>query len=194
MTAGVAGRRGSGRSLRAPSLARLGFGHLVVAAVLPVIVLALLGAMLLVRGTGTPTAIGKPAPDFALTGLDGEPVVLAELAGRPTIVTFFASWCAPCLETFPLLQETHRRHADDGLAIVGVVYQDRSSAASAFLQRLGVTWRAAADPDGRAAEAYAILAPPETFLIGRDGTIAARALGQFSEGWLDEKVAGIMEE
>jgi cytochrome c biogenesis protein CcmG, thiol:disulfide interchange protein DsbE len=184
--AGIVGRLVQG-------LARLGVRHLVVAAVLPIILLLLLGAMLLARGSGTPTAIGTVAPDFSLTTLDGEPISLADLRGRPVIVNFWASWCLPCVEEFPILADAHERHADEGLAVVGVVYQDTSLAARTFLERQGAEWPSAADPDGRAAEAYGILAPPETFLIDRDGVIVARALGQFSAEWLDEKVAAIME-
>ena len=187
MTAGVAERRGL-------ALRRLGLRHLVVAAVLPLILLALLGAMLLLRPGTSPTAIGAMAPDFALTDLEGNPVSLAELRGRPVIVNFWASWCVPCVEEFPILRDVHERHAGEGLAVVGIVYQDRSQAARDFMARHAATWAAAADPDGHVAAAYDVLGPPETFLIGRDGRIAARALGQFSAAWLDEKVAAIMEE
>lgn len=178
-----------------PDLRRLGRRWLLVAAVLPLILVGLLAAMLLVRGSGSsPTAIGNVAPDFALTDLAGKPVRLADLRGRPVIVNFWASWCGPCAEEFPLLRDAHERHAGDGLAVVGIVYQDRSQAARAFMERHGAAWTAASDPDGRAAQAYGILAPPETFFIDREGRIAARAFGPFTEGWLDEKVAAIMEE
>ena len=187
MTAGVAERRGL-------DLRRLGMRHLVVAAVLPFILLALLGAMLLLRPGTSPTAVGAVPPDFTLTDLDGNPIALAELRGRPVIVNFWASWCVPCVDEFPILRDVHERHADEGLAVVGIVYQDRSQAARAFMARHDATWTAAADPDGRVADAYRVLGPPETFLIGRDGRIAARALGQFTAAWLDEKVAAIMEE
>jgi cytochrome c biogenesis protein CcmG, thiol:disulfide interchange protein DsbE len=187
MTAGVAERRGL-------NLRRLGLRHLVVAAVLPIILLGLLATMLVLRPGTSPTAIGAAAPDFEVVDLDGNPISLAELRGRPVIVNFWASWCVPCIEEFPLLREAHQRHADDGLVVVGIVYQDRSAAAREFMDRQGAGWAAAADPDGRVADAYDILGPPETFLIGRDGRIAARSLGQFTAAWLDEKVAAIMEE
>ena len=188
MTAGVADRRGL-------DLRRLRLRHLVVAAVLPLILLAMLLVGLLVRGIGSsPTAIGATAPDFAVTDLDGNPIHLADLRGRPVIVNFWASWCIPCIEEFPLLRDAAARHAGDGLVVVGIVYQDRTQAASAFMDRNGATWPAATDPDGRVADAYGILAPPETYFIGRDGRIAARVLGQFSSATLDEKVAIIMEE
>lgn len=176
-------------------LRRLPLRHLVVAAVLPLILLSLLGVTLLVRGTGaTPTAIGGQAPDFALTDLDGNPIHLADLRGRPVIVNFWASWCVACIEEFPLLRDAAARHADDGLVVIGIVHRDRSQAAREFMARNGGTWAAAMDPDERAAEAYGILGPPETFFIGRDGTIVARHFGQLSAASLDDKVAAIIGE
>lgn len=175
-------------------LRRLGRRHLIVAAVLPLILLGVWAAMLVARPASSPTAIGSVAPDFELVDLGGNPVHLSALRGRPVIVNFWASWCVPCAEEFPLLKAAHERHADEGLAIVGIVYQDRSQAASDFMDRHDAAWVAAADLEGRVAERYEVLGPPETFLIGRDGTIEARALGQFTADWLDEKVAAIMEE
>ena len=110
------------------------------------------------------------------------------------VVNFWASWCGPCVEEFPLLREAAARYADDGLVVIGIVYQDRSEAARDFMDRNGATWDAAMDPGERIAAAYGILGPPETFFIGRDGTIVARQLGQFSAASLDEKLAAIIEE
>jgi cytochrome c biogenesis protein CcmG/thiol:disulfide interchange protein DsbE len=188
MTAGVADRPRL-------DLRRLRLSHLVAAAVLPIILLVVLLVALFARGSATsPTAIGAVAPDFSVTDLDGNPIHLADLGGQPVIVNFWASWCVPCIEEFPLLRDAAARHAEDGLVVVGIVYQDRTQAARDFMARNGATWAAAADPDGRVADAYGILAPPETFFIGRDGRIAARVLGQFSAATLDDKVAVIMEE
>jgi cytochrome c biogenesis protein CcmG/thiol:disulfide interchange protein DsbE len=176
-------------------LRRLPLRVLVVGAVLPLVLLGLLAVVLVSRApTSSPTAVGNAAPDFVLADLDGNPVRLADLRGRPVIVNFWASWCGPCVEEFPLLRAAAERHAGDGLAIVGVVYQDRSEAARAFMERTGATWPAAMDPGERVATAYGILAPPETFFIGRDGTIVARQIGQFSAASLEEKVAAIIDE
>ena len=194
MTASLAGRRGPHARHLGIDLRRLGRRHLIVAAVLPVILLGLLGAMLVGRSGASPTAIGRLAPDFSLVDLDGNPVELSALRGRPVIVNFWASWCVPCADEFPLLRAAHERHADEGLVVVGIVYQDRSQAAAAFMAANGAEWVAATDPNGRVAETYNVLGPPETFLIGRDGRIADRALGQFSAAWLDERLSAIMEE
>jgi cytochrome c biogenesis protein CcmG, thiol:disulfide interchange protein DsbE len=178
-----------------PDLRLLPRRLLVVAAILPLVLLALLGVVLLARAPiASPTAVGAVAPDFSLADLDGNPLHLAELRGRPVVVNFWASWCGPCVEEFPLLREAAARHAADGLVVVGIVYQDRSEAARDFMARNGATWASAMDPGERVASAYGILGPPETFFIGRDGTIVARQFGQFSASSLDDKLAAIIHE
>jgi len=179
---------------RGVDLRRLGRRYLILAAVLPVLLLALLGAWLAARMPATPTAIGSAAPDFSLADLDGNPIRLADLRGRPVIVNFWASWCGPCVEEFPLLSGAAARHEDDGLVVLGIVWRDRSEAARDFMARNEATWPAAMDPGERVATDYGILGPPETYFIGRDGTIVARQIGQISAASLDEKLAAIMEE
>jgi cytochrome c biogenesis protein CcmG, thiol:disulfide interchange protein DsbE len=179
---------------RGPELRRLPRRILVVAAVLPLLLLGVIGVALLARGpSGTTTTIGSVAPDFSLVDLDGDPVRLADLRGQPVIVNFWASWCGPCVDEFPLLRDVAEEHADDGLVVVGIVYRDRVEAARAFMERNGGTGPAAIDPDDRVAEAYNIFAPPETYFIGRDGRIVARHIGQFTADSLEDKVAAIME-
>jgi cytochrome c biogenesis protein CcmG/thiol:disulfide interchange protein DsbE len=179
----------------AVDLRRLGRRHLVVAAVVPLVLLSLLGAFLLVRApASSPTAIGSVAPDFALADLDGNPLRLSDFRGRPVIINFWASWCGPCVEEFPLLREAASRHADDGLVVIGIVWRDRSEAARDFMARNDATWAAAMDPGERVAGDYGILGPPETHFIGRDGTIVARQIGQISAASMDEKLAAIIEE
>ena len=188
MTAGTAVRGGH-------DLRRLPRWWLIGAAVVPLVLLVAGGLVLLATlPAASPTAEGRSAPDFTLADLDGNPVSLAELRGRPVIVNFWASWCGPCVEEFPLLRDAAARHAGEGLAVVGIVYQDRSEAADAFMARNGATWPAAMDPGDRVATAYGVIGPPETFFIGRDGTIVARQLGQFSAASLDEKIAAIIDE
>ena len=188
MTARVAARGG-------PDLRRLPLRYLALAATLPLVLLAVLAMSLLFRDAAAPAAIeGGRAPDFSLVDLDGNPIHLSELRGRPVILNFWASWCGPCVEEFPLLREAVERHAADGLVVIGVVHQDRSEAARDFMSRNGATWQAAMDPGDRVATAYGILAVPETFFIGRDGIIVERQIGQFSAASLDRKLAAIIDE
>jgi cytochrome c biogenesis protein CcmG/thiol:disulfide interchange protein DsbE len=166
-----------------------------VAATLPALILVLLAVVLLWRSPAPAAGtVGSVAPDFSLVDLNGEPIRLADLRGRPVVVNFWASWCGPCIEEFPLLRDAARRHAADGLVVVGIVHQDRTEAARAFMARNGGTWPAAMDPGERVATAFTIVGPPETFFIGRDGIIAARQLGQFSAASLERHLAAIIDE
>jgi len=186
---------GTADGRRGVDLRRLPLGYLVAAGIVPIVLLAVLGLVALSRVPATsPALVGSIAPDFAVSDLDGNPIRLADLRGRPVVVNFWASWCGPCVEEFPLLEDAARRHEADGLAIVGIVYQDRSETARTFMDRNGGRWPAAMDPGERVAAAYGILAPPETFFIGRDGTIVARQIGQLSQGSLDEQLAAIIDE
>lgn len=179
---------------RAPDLRRLPLRLLVVAAVAPLLLLVALGITLLGRlpAAPPPATVGSVAPSFSLVDLDGAPVRLEDFRGRPVVVNFWASWCVPCVEEFPLLRDAAERHAAHGLAVIGIVYQDRSEAARDFMARNGGTWPAAMDPGERVARAYGVIGPPETYFIGRDGTIVARQIGQFSAVSLEAKVAAIL--
>jgi cytochrome c biogenesis protein CcmG/thiol:disulfide interchange protein DsbE len=176
-----------------PDLRRLPRPYLVAAAVIPLLVAVALAALALSRLPSTsPTAIGSAAPDFTLASLDGEPIRLADLRGRPVIVNFWASWCGPCIEEFPLLRDAAARHEADGLAVIGIVYRDRAEAAREFMERYGGTWEAAMDPGEQVATAYGVFGPPETYFIGRDGTIVARNIGQVTAATLDAQLAAII--
>lgn len=181
--------------IASPDLRRLPRHYLLAAALVPLALLTVLGVVMLGRLPSTsPTTVGSLAPDFSLADLDGNPVRLADLEGRPVVLNFWASWCGPCVEEFPLLRDAAARHADEGLAIVGVVFRDRSEAARDFVTRNGGSWPAAMDPGERVASAYRILGPPETYFIARDGTIAARQFGPVTEASLATQLATILHD
>jgi cytochrome c biogenesis protein CcmG/thiol:disulfide interchange protein DsbE len=137
-------------------------------------------------------SVGDEAPAFALADLDGKPIRLADLRGRPVIVNFWASWCGPCVDEFPVLQRAADRHAADGLAIVGVVFRDNSEAARGFMARMGATWPAAMDPGEETAERYGIYGPPETFFIDSEGVVVARQIGPLSDEDLDRHLSSLL--
>ena len=171
----------------------LPLAYLIVAAVLPVILLGVLSLALLSRGGAAAAAtIGSAAPPFALVDLDGNPVSLAELRGRPVIVNFWASWCAPCVEEIPELQAALAEYRSEGLAIIGIVYSDRSEAAREFMARMGGGWPSVMDPGGEVARDYGIYGPPESFFVDREGIIRGRQIGQLSPGDLERQLATIL--
>ena len=113
---------------RAP--ARVPRAWYLAAALMPVFLLTAWGLVLLTRpAVSAIPQIGDPAPNFVLTDLNGRAVSLADLRGRPVIVNFWASWCGPCVDEFPLLLNASAAHRGSDLAMVGIVYSDRSAAA-----------------------------------------------------------------
>jgi cytochrome c biogenesis protein CcmG/thiol:disulfide interchange protein DsbE len=135
--------------------------------------------------TGAGGEVGSPAPDFQLPALDGRgDVRLADHRGRPVIVNFWASWCNPCREEFPLLKQALRDHRAERLAVIGVTYQDIASDSRAFVKQQRATWPQGVDDGGAVADAYGVRAIPVSFFVRADGTIAARVFGFTSEAAL----------
>jgi cytochrome c biogenesis protein CcmG/thiol:disulfide interchange protein DsbE len=167
----------------------------IASAIAPLLVLAAWGALLLARPAAPVLArIGEAAPAFVLADLDGNPVRLADLRGRPVIVNFWASWCGPCVDEFPLLKSALAAHQGDQLAVVGIVFGDRSEAARDFMARLGATWPAAMDPGDAIATRYGIFGPPDSFFIDRDGVVVGGQLGQLRAADLERGLALILGE
>ena len=164
-------------------------------AYVPLAVFAALVAVFVIRlSAGDPsklpsTRIGKPAPTFALPPLagSGQPgLSTADLGGgRVSLVNVFASWCAPCREEHPQLMDLAK---DGRFALFGLNQKDRPENARDFLARLGNPYRAiGADADGRASIEWGVYGVPETFLIGRDGTVRYKHIGPLTPDAVREK-------
>ena len=185
------GRAPAGPALTAGS-SRLPLRWYVVAALAPIVLLAAWGLLLVLRPAASVARIGEPAPDFVLADLNGNPLRLADLAGRPVIVNFWASWCGDCVEEFPMLTAAAGEHGADGLAVVGIVFRDRSEAAREFMMRMAADWPAAMDPGEAVAQRYGVIGPPATFFVDRDGFVVGRQIGRLGPADLERGLAGIL--
>lgn len=151
------------------------------------IFLALAGIffMQLVSGRDAATVpsalIGQKAPETALPSLDGTGLPAFDtkaFAGKVTLVNVFASWCAPCRVEHPLLLELSN---DKRFGIAGLNYKDDPENARRFLGELGNPYSAIGiDEKGRAAINWGVYGVPETFLVGKDGTILYKHVGPLS--------------
>jgi cytochrome c biogenesis protein CcmG/thiol:disulfide interchange protein DsbE len=125
----------------------------------------------------TSPLIGRPAPPFSLVPVGGGgPVSLEALRGRPVVLNFWASWCAPCVQEHAALTGAARAMGPD-VHFFGIVYEDEEPRAKDFLARHGSAYPSLMDPESRTAIAYGIFGVPETYFISPGGTIADKFVG-----------------
>jgi cytochrome c biogenesis protein CcmG/thiol:disulfide interchange protein DsbE len=141
-------------------------------------VIALLGYGLTRSATIVPSELpGRAAPDFSLETLGGDTLQLSDLRGNVVLLYFWASWCLACIDEHPLLVAADERWHDDGLRIVGVVYQDARGNARQWMREKGGSWPNVLDVGSRTAITYGLFGVPETFLIDRRGVVAYKQIG-----------------
>lgn len=136
--------------------------------------------------------LGTPAPDFSLPTTGGKTVRLSALRGRPVVIAFFASWCHPCEEELPVLEQFQREDAGR-LTVIGVSYQDLPSDSVAFVQRLHVTFPALLDsPDAPVAQRYGVRGIPQTVFVDAHGVVRGRVYGQTSRSDLQPAITDLL--
>lgn len=125
--------------------------------------------------------VGEPAPPFAAVTLDGTEVASAELLGAPYMLNIWATWCAPCRQEMPELQELHDAYADRGFRVVGVSVDDRGATDQirSFVDEIGITFPIYHDPSWEIMDSYLLLGLPGSFLIDAEGRIARKWTGPF---------------
>jgi len=158
----------------------------------PALALALLLGACAASGTAA-AGVGRPAPAFTSTDLDGHPVRLADFAGKRVLLNFWASWCVPCRKEFPVLRAAVAAHPDD-LRVLGVVFNDGTTPAAEFVRQQHATWPSVVDPRHQVADAYGVGAKPGipvTVLIDGRGVVRTRHIGPLTDAAdVDRLLAG----
>jgi peroxiredoxin len=111
------------------------------------------------------------APDFSLPDASGGSVALADFKGQVVLINFWASWCGPCRQEMPLLDELSTRYAPLGFTMLGVNVEEDSSAANGFLSGTPVSFPVLYDRENSVSELYDVIAMPSTVIVDRTGQI-----------------------
>jgi peroxiredoxin len=153
----------------------------------------IMGAVLLIVW-GSSTAANQPsmAPDFTLKSHEGVNIKLSELRGQVVMVNFWASWCGPCRQEMPLLQQLYDRYQSLGFALLGVNVDEDQAAANKILKELPVSFPILYDKRSKVSKAYQVKAMPSTFIVDRDGRIRYLHKG-YKPGYEDEYQQQIRE-
>jgi cytochrome c biogenesis protein CcmG/thiol:disulfide interchange protein DsbE len=173
---------------------------------LPLILFLALAALFLYRlGAGDPSRIpsaliGRPAPETNLPPIEGlvrDGVAVPGLnakdfTGAVTLVNVWASWCVPCHDEVPFLDQLAK---DKRIRLAGINYKDQADNARRFIGRYGNPFdTVGADANGRAAIEWGVYGVPETFIVGRDGKIAYKLVGPITAQNFETQVKPAIEK
>jgi peroxiredoxin len=114
---------------------------------------------------------GRAAPDFALKSSTGENLRLSEYRGDVVMINFWATWCGPCRQEMPLLDELYTRYQRVGFNLLGVNIDDDSRRAMQMIDELGVSFPVLFDSKKEVSKLYEVEAMPVTVLVDREGMV-----------------------
>ncbi len=163
-----------------------------------IVVLAVLAAVgLLVYGLASKgnsgIAIGEAVPEAQMQRLEGSgDESLANYKGRWVLVNFWASWCVPCRQESPALEEFQREHGGAKFTVLGIDTRDLSGDGQDFVSKYGISYPQLRDGDGASAKDYGTTGVPESFLVDPRGKLRLHAVGPVSTEYLEHEVAPLL--
>lgn len=170
---------------------RLAVPGLVAVLAIGLVALLIFGVLQTTDDNSIDNAVAKgetpAAPSIVLNRLDGGGSgSLADYRGRVVLVNFFASWCPPCEEEAPLLNDVQRTLAANGGTVLGVAVDDTRNATQGFVDDHGVRYPVLRDIDRKMSKQFELKGLPETFLVDAQGRIVALERQQITRRWIEE--------
>ncbi len=141
----------------------------------------------------TAVEIGKKAPIFTVRTLEGKAIDLDKLKGKVILLNFFATWCRPCMEEMPHIEQLQKRYSNSDLVIISIGREHQLAELEIFNQTKGFTFNIAADPDRKIFEMYAEKMIPRNYIIDRKGVLSFQSSG-FNQNEFSKMIEAIEKE
>ncbi|MBL8519407.1 MAG: TlpA family protein disulfide reductase [Betaproteobacteria bacterium] len=137
---------------------------------------------------------GGSTPPLALKDMDGQVRTLDHWRGKVLVVNFWATWCEPCIEEMPSLQQLGARHAQRGLEVVAVNLGEGEARIASFLKKVDVRMAVLLDRDGVARQDWKVRGVPATFVIDRQGRVRYTIVGQvdFADAKVEQRIVALL--
>ena len=140
------------------------------------------------------TTSGNLAPDFTVTDINGKKLTLSDYRGKVVLLTFWATWCAPCRAEIPHFVEMQQKYGPQGFQIVGISMDDDVKPVKAFYQEYKMNYPVAVGDDKLAESFGGVLGLPVSFIIDRDGRIVKKFIGATEVSVFDKEVADLLSK
>lgn len=169
---------------------------------LTVMLVLILTTGLLITGCSSPSTarmpvegiqVGNLAPDFQLSNLEGQSISLSDFRGRPVLINFWATWCPPCRDEMPYIQQIYEEWSAKGLVLLAINIGESPSTVEGFTQSYNLSLPVLLDTNQIVAQKYNITGIPATFFIDKNGIIQRKVVGAFpNKGAIENHLGSII--
>lgn len=134
---------------------------------------------------------GDSAPNFRITADNGKVMTRNDFGGKLLVLNFWATWCPPCVQEMPSLDEMQQRLKDKGLVVLAVSVDRNEKSYQEFLRRLPVSFVTARDPEANISSEYGTYKYPETYVIDSKGKVVAKYIN--FQNWTSAEILQQLE-
>lgn len=143
-------------------------------------------------GSQRPGAVESKAPNFSLQELNGQPLQLSSYNGKVVLLNFWATWCTPCRAEIPNFEQFQNQYGPQGLQVIGISMDDSEKPVREFYQQFKMNYPVAVGNEKVTQSYGGILGLPVSFLIGRDGKIAAKYVGAAQIPVVEQEIRALL--